>query len=71
MTDSDIVAMAQLRYGQLNRNNELHHGDFDLCLSPTQTAYVVVHDGKIKHITIPNREEGYRKKILLSENGLG
>lgn len=69
MTDSDIIAMAQLRYRQIE--SDLRHGEFDLYLSPQLTACVLVYEGQIKHIIVPNRAEGYRKKILPDNNNLG
>lgn len=65
MTDTDIIELAKLRFEQLKRDVGLSFGDFDVFISHEQTAKVVIHNGSIKHIEVPYKDLGCRKKITL------
>lgn len=64
ITDTEIIQEAQQRFKQLNEVSEFFYGDFDLPLAKGIIAKVVVHDGKIKYIEVPDPVLGCRRKIL-------
>jgi len=64
ITDTEIKKEALERFKQLNEISEFFYGDFDLPLSKGIIAKVVVHDGKIKYIEVPDPVLQCRRKIL-------
>ena len=63
MTDTEIIQKAKDRFKQLNEVTEFLYGDFDLPLAKGIIAKVVVHDGRIKYIEVPDPILCCRRKI--------